>query len=142
MTKHQKIYRALHIKECCHCKSTSDLEVHHIDFNHSNNSPENLVALCRECHVEVHRKVSEVKTLVESSITQYVFDFTAYNQAAIQSYKTGTLEIIVRDGKYIARPKYTKAKVGNNVRKMQLYELMLHDPRIQFVIKTMPQKRT
>jgi len=29
--------------------------VHHVDFNPRNNRPENLILLCRPCHVEVHR---------------------------------------------------------------------------------------
>jgi len=31
-----------------------DLDIHHIDFNKSNNSLNNLVSLCRSCHLKLH----------------------------------------------------------------------------------------
>lgn len=33
------------------------LQVHHVDFNKSNNEPSNLMALCPACHKAVHNKV-------------------------------------------------------------------------------------
>ena len=37
------------------------LQVHHRDFNCSNNCPNNLIALCSACHLNVHRdRYSEV----------------------------------------------------------------------------------
>jgi len=33
-----------------------DLLVHHIDFNHNNNSEKNLITVCKRCHGYFHRK--------------------------------------------------------------------------------------
>lgn len=42
-------------KENCEiCGCVTDLEVHHIDKNHENNDPENLMTLCESCHQLVH----------------------------------------------------------------------------------------
>ena len=35
--------------------SDDSLQIHHINFNPSDNRVENLVVVCRDCHVEVHR---------------------------------------------------------------------------------------
>lgn len=45
--------------KCALCHSTEDLIVHHIDgqgrsTDTPNNNPENLVTLCRSCHMKVH----------------------------------------------------------------------------------------
>jgi hypothetical protein len=41
-------------KECGFCKVVEVLEVHHIDFNRSNNDPTNLEILCPTCHQIKH----------------------------------------------------------------------------------------
>lgn len=54
---YKKIYADQHKGEvpCCEiCNSTENLCIHHLDKNHSNNAPENLVRLCRKCHAKVH----------------------------------------------------------------------------------------
>ncbi len=43
-------------EKCGYSKSKSCLEVHHKDINHSNNSIDNLMTLCLNCHYEIHRK--------------------------------------------------------------------------------------
>jgi 5-methylcytosine-specific restriction endonuclease McrA len=42
--------------ECVVCASTRSLDVHHRDGNFQNNSPDNLIVLCRSCHLKVHHK--------------------------------------------------------------------------------------
>ena len=43
--------------ECEICGSTQNLDIHHIDGNYQNNELDNLVCLCRSCHMkEEHRK--------------------------------------------------------------------------------------
>jgi thymidylate synthase ThyX len=39
----------------CHiCGAKENLEVHHIDKNHDNNNPDNLMTVCESCHQRVH----------------------------------------------------------------------------------------
>lgn len=137
MTKHRRIFNALHIKECCHCKTTSNLEVHHIDFNHKNDNPQNLVALCHECHVEIHRKNGNAKLQAEInlSIQDYVYDFMAHNQDVIFFFERGSLEIHESNGVYITKtrkPKLKKYKIVD----MNMYHLILHDPRIKSILSS------
>lgn len=41
--------------QICKCQdSEMDLDVHHIDSNKGNNQMNNLVALCRKCHIKLH----------------------------------------------------------------------------------------
>jgi len=40
---------------CFICGTEQSLIVHHIDENRSNNHPSNLVVLCRECHIKIHK---------------------------------------------------------------------------------------
>ena len=42
--------------ELCKSKETpiNKLVVHHIDFDNNNNSPSNLITLCRKCHSKFH----------------------------------------------------------------------------------------
>lgn len=41
-------------KVCSRCGSTTNVDMHHKDHNHSNNASENLVLLCRSCHMKEH----------------------------------------------------------------------------------------
>ena len=40
--------------DCDICGTKENLEVHHIDMNHDNNNPENLLTVCESCHQRVH----------------------------------------------------------------------------------------
>ena len=42
-------------RQCEACGFTSGLEVHHKDWNHRNNNPENLQVLCKWCHVQASK---------------------------------------------------------------------------------------
>jgi hypothetical protein len=60
-------YREIIPIECCarcgYCECTSSLHVHHIDRNHDNNSPDNLIVLCANCHFGLHHsrwKLSDI----------------------------------------------------------------------------------
>jgi len=43
-------------KICSICESIKNIEVHHIDFDRTNNEIENLKVLCKSCHKKVHWK--------------------------------------------------------------------------------------
>jgi len=40
--------------KCCHCRSTSELQVHHWKYDLFNESIEDLVTLCNVCHERIH----------------------------------------------------------------------------------------
>lgn len=40
---------------CAQCGSTRNVDIHHIDGIAQNNNPENLILLCRSCHMKAHR---------------------------------------------------------------------------------------
>ena len=48
-------------KVCEKCGSTQSIDVHHIDGNYNNNTPENIMILCRSCHMKEHRPKSVCK---------------------------------------------------------------------------------
>lgn len=43
---------------CELCGSTKNVDIHHKDFNHQNNSSDNLMLVCRSCHLKLHRQKS------------------------------------------------------------------------------------
>lgn len=51
--------RTLECQDCCEICGYNTikniLEVHHIDRDRTNNSPKNLIALCPNCHIMVHK---------------------------------------------------------------------------------------
>lgn len=47
----------------CNISDKRVLAVHHVDNNHENNSPENLVWLCYNCHILVHNHKKEQSEL-------------------------------------------------------------------------------
>jgi len=57
-TEFQKIKNVIlyiHSYECFMCNFVSTKNhVHHIDRNHSNNDPFNLIPLCPDCHKKIH----------------------------------------------------------------------------------------
>lgn len=47
-------------KKCELCGSTKSVDVHHKDGDYRNNSPENLMTVCRSCHMKLHRPIQKV----------------------------------------------------------------------------------
>jgi len=58
-----------HEKECVICKEKLILCVHHMDGNHKNNDPENLVPMCPTHHQYFH---SRYRQMVEPQILEYL----------------------------------------------------------------------
>jgi len=58
-----------HDKKCIICNEINIVSVHHLNENHNDNRPENLIPLCPTHHQYVH---SNFKYLIEDIITKYV----------------------------------------------------------------------
>lgn len=43
--------------KCANCGSKLNLGIHHKDFDHYNNKPENLEVLCVSCHMSLHKQI-------------------------------------------------------------------------------------
>ena len=60
-TTARKINELILHKEVCElCGSDTNLDIHHIDENWQNNNFDNLICLCRSCHMKEHRNKKEV----------------------------------------------------------------------------------
>jgi hypothetical protein len=46
-------------QSCEKCNTYQNLQIHHIDQNRANNSPENLLLLCQYCHANEHRRIGD-----------------------------------------------------------------------------------
>lgn len=62
-----------HGKKCLVCDEVNIVSVHHVNENHNDNRPENLVPLCPTHHQYVH---SRFKNLVQPQIESYLKIFT------------------------------------------------------------------
>lgn len=61
---------------CCICVSHKRVaNIHHIDGDNSNNSLDNLVALCAECHADAHTKFAMRRNLTDDQIKRYRFEW-------------------------------------------------------------------
>jgi hypothetical protein len=83
-------------KTCRACFKEEGLVVHHMDHsgdggNHvnSNNSPENLITLCRSCHTTIHQRA--YKRLGKQYLDQIG---TSYNKTTIITSEAEQLELI------------------------------------------------
>jgi hypothetical protein len=62
-----------HGKKCLVCGEDKIVAAHHVNGNHNDNRPENLVPLCPTHHQYVHSKyVNEVQPIIENYITDYL----------------------------------------------------------------------
>ena len=67
---YRKICFQYYEKKCIICDFDIIIEVHHIDENHENNSPKNLIPLCRNHHGMVHmnKYKKEIKNIIANSL--------------------------------------------------------------------------
>lgn len=57
---------------CCICVEHRKVaNIHHIDENHSNNNYDNLVALCAECHADLHTKSTMRTNITNEQVRKY-----------------------------------------------------------------------
>ena len=71
-TNYTTICFSYHKKECVVCKESNIVEVHHLDEDHTNNNPTNLIPLCPTHHQYWH---SRYKFLIEDRVIDYAKNF-------------------------------------------------------------------
>lgn len=67
-----KICFSFHDYKCIICGEDNTVDVHHLDRNRENNTPENLVPLCPTHHRYMHRKYKEI---IIDKVEEYVNNF-------------------------------------------------------------------
>lgn len=70
--RYREICFRYHKKECLICNEQNIVEVHHLNENHYDNRPENLVPLCPTHHQYWH---SGYKYIIEKTVLQYIEAF-------------------------------------------------------------------
>ena len=73
ITAYRSICFLHHDKKCIICGEENILSVHHVDEDHSNNDPSNLVPLCPTHHQYLH---SSFKNMVLPSIHEYLVNWS------------------------------------------------------------------
>jgi len=53
--------RKLRGRFCARCGSTENLHAHHLDHDITNNDPENILTLCKDCHELIHLIICRIK---------------------------------------------------------------------------------
>lgn len=81
----RKHIRDRHNNKCAICgrSETIKLDVHHIDYDKSNASPENLIALCHGCHTRTNHKRKFWQQLFTSYMENVPFEMMAYIRATL-----------------------------------------------------------
>jgi hypothetical protein len=90
-----------HKKECIICKESNVVEVHHLDLNHKNNDPLNLIPLCPTHHKYLTTK--KYKNLVLEKIIDYLKEFKInyINMDKFQEYSKNNIKEIEPEKKKI-----------------------------------------
>lgn len=68
---HRTICFSFHKKQCVVCGESNIVDVHHMDENHENNDPSNLIPLCPTHHMYIH---SRYKHLIIDKVIAYMDD--------------------------------------------------------------------
>lgn len=67
--EYRRVCFCYHEKKCIICGESNIVEVHHVDKNGLNNSPDNLIPLCPTHHKYIH---SRHKILIEKNVFEYL----------------------------------------------------------------------
>ena len=61
----------LYDEKCSICNNKKDwMEIHHIDICNDNNSFDNLIPVCKDCHMIVHSKRFKLKLEVDNRVLE------------------------------------------------------------------------
>ena len=106
----ERTYHKLVGDSCEFCSSTETLQVHHVDENRNNNTPNNLKTLCASCHQRVHSKNLEVVhydrvVSIEEGGVVPVYDISMASE----------FHNFVADGVVVHNCNYGKDKFGNEI---------------------------
>ena len=102
-------YQKHNTNVCEICGSTDDVEVHHIDKNHNNNNPENLISLCSSCHTRVHN---------QSLLVIYADEIVSITKIGIEDVydiEMPNYHNYVANGIVVHNCAYDKGKFGNGI---------------------------
>lgn len=102
-------YQKHNTNVCEICGSTDDVEVHHIDKNHNNNNPENLISLCSSCHTRVHN---------QSLLVIYADEIVSITNIGIEDVydiEMPNYHNYVANGIVVHNCAYDKGKFGNGI---------------------------
>lgn len=104
------IYQKYKKNKCELCGSIDGLEVHHKDFNHYNNDPDNLITVCESCHQRVHSrnlgfitpdKIISIEKLGEEEVYDIEMDSQYHN--------------FIANGVVVHNCNYNKGKFGSEI---------------------------
>jgi Arc/MetJ-type ribon-helix-helix transcriptional regulator len=116
-------------EKCDVCGAEEQIEVHHIDGDRGNNNIENLIPLCKDHHLAVHRGDEEVYDLVDQletidrgtmvkvtvSLDQYIHTYLeewagANNQNFSEAVRTHLRDSMDSDGAHQTVEKLSRAE--------------------------------
>ena len=122
-------------KDCCEkCGSTKNLDIHHVDGDWQNNNLNNLMCLCRSCHIKEHRSKNNIRIRKLTPLEVWRLmgfsdtDFYAAKSAGIsdaQLYKQAGNSIVVTVLEAIFRQLFLKKhnkKQGIIAEQMHLFQ--------------------
>ena len=119
-------YQKHNTNVCEICGSTDDVEVHHIDKNHNNNNPENLISLCSSCHTRVHN---------QSLLVIYADEIVSITKIGIEDVydiEMPNYHNYVANGIIVHNCAYDKGKFGNGITVAKLPWIPDVDNKIDF----------
>jgi len=97
--------------KCQSCQTKKELTIHHIDCDYKNNSPSNLITLCKQCHISLHHKYTKQELRISNIYGLFAkkFKYGIFGKRAIwnenQEKTNGRIKKIPRF--FIRKHKYT-----------------------------------